>query len=188
MRKALLAAVVAAVPMFVAVPAAHADDTTCTGPSPISGPHDNVVVPAGAFCILFGAEVGGNVKVLAGGILQVFDSSVAGDIQAEPGHLFVELHAGTVVGGDVQLKGSVVGFLSGYTDAVIGGDFQYEENGNFLVAIGGRIGGNVTAVKNTGGGEISGNTIGGNLECKENTPPIAAFGNVVEGETKCPEV
>src|SRR5687767_13811258 len=146
MRKSLLAAAVAAVPMFVAVPSAHAGDTECTGP--LSGPHDNVVVPSGALCGLAGADVSGNVKVFAGGLLVVRESSVAGNVQAEPGHLGVFLASGTVVDGDVHLKGSVPFLFSGVERVVIGGDFQYEENGNPLLAVDSRIGGNVKVEKN----------------------------------------
>jgi hypothetical protein len=189
-RLALLMAALT-VPVLLVAPSATANDTLCTGA--LAGAHDNVIVPDGATCNIAGAQIKGNVKVLAGGSLDVFaPTTIGGSVQADPGHQYVRIWGGAVVVmGDVEVKGGTgapdggtAGYLAG-TD--IRGNFQWEENRIGLNADGGTIGGNVKAEKNAGGGFISGNTIRGNVECKENNPAIGEAGNTIGGDDKCPE-
>ena len=191
MKGFTLLALVLTITVLLVAPTAAANDTLCTGA--LAGEHDNVIVPDGATCNVTGAQIKGNVKVLAGGSLNVFaPTTVGGDIQADPGHRYVRLlGTGVVVMGDVEAKGSIgaldggaAGYLAG-TD--IRGNFEWEENRIGLTATGGTIGGNVKAEKNFGGGDITGNTIGGNVECKENVPEMVEAGNTIGGEDKCPE-
>jgi hypothetical protein len=167
---------------------AGAADTQCVGA--ISGPHDNVVVPRGATCVISNAQIKGSIKVY--GNLDMFAprSTVGGNIDGEPGHGYVRLWSGSaLVQGNVQIKGSTSGIAAGFEpNQEIRGNFQWEENNNRLVAQASIIGGNVKAEKNTGGGFIGpGNNIGNNVECKENTPPIGEGGNIIGGDDKCPE-
>jgi hypothetical protein len=163
-----------------------AGDFVCT--TVAVGTFDNVIVPEGAICDMGPATVRGSVKVF-GGLNVVPPTTIRGSIDGEPGHDFVALLGGAiVVRGSVQLKGSPGAALSGYIAGIqIGGNFQYEENANGLVAQGAIIRGNLKAEKNTGGGTITGNTIRGNLECKENSPPMVEVGNTIGGDDKCPE-
>lgn len=191
MRKKVLfalATLISVAAVLVSAPTAAAGDTVCMGP--LFGAHDNVVVPAPFTCDVFGATIKGNVKVY--GSINVFGpATIGGSLDAEPGHGFVRIFSGNTILGNVQVKGSTAGIAAGFLGGnTIGGNFQWEENNNFLVAFGSTIGGNVKAEKNTGGGFIGGgNTIGGNVECKENTPPIGEGGNNVSGtdRDKCPE-
>lgn len=189
MKGFTLLALVLTITVLLVAPTAAANDTLCTGA--LAGEHDNVIVPEGATCNVDGAQIKGNIKVLAGGALLVIAATtVGGDIQADPGHLYVRLMGtGVVVMGDVELKGaSGVAVVGGYlTGTDIRGNFQWEENRIALVARGGIIGGNLKAEKNSGGGDITGNTIKGNVECKENAPELVEAGNTIGGEDKCPE-
>ena len=108
MKRLTLLALVLSVPVLLVAPNAAANDTLCTGA--LAGAHDNVIVPDGATCTVAGAEIKGNIKVLAGGALDVFaPTTVGGDIQAKPGHQYVRIWGGAVVVmGDVEVKGSVL--------------------------------------------------------------------------------
>jgi hypothetical protein len=197
-------AAVALAGVVAAAPPALAGDTECVGV--VSGVHDNIVVPPGAFCLLEGpATVKGNVKVLGpenglpGGQLLVdgflAPVTVRGNIQSDGGEFVGILGSspliGVAIGGSVQIKKATAvdsGYFSVSPGGVrIRGNFEYEENEAFLVATGANIRGNLKAQKNTGGGEITENVIGGNLECKENVPEMVQAGNTVGGNLKCPE-
>ena len=102
---------------------------------------------------------------------------IGGSVQAEPGHGSLRIFGGTVVAGDVQIKGATsFSFCSGTT---IGGNFQAEENlaaGAFSCTIGGDLQLNKNAFI-----RAFSNTVGGNLQCKENGSALGG-GNAVTGD------
>lgn len=159
---------------------AFADDTICADTF-ITGTHDNVIVPPGTICDS-SAQIMGNVKVF-GGYNAHPGTTVEGNIDGEPDHMYVRLlGADVVVRGNVQLKKAGQSESSGYlAGTVIGGDFHWEDNANYLFALGGTIGGNLVVVKSSGGGEIFGNFIEGNLHCSENDPQPSSGDNNVGG-------
>jgi hypothetical protein len=81
MRRLTLATVAASLVMLVVPPSAMADDTRCVGP--LTGVHDNVVVPEGSVCLLTGAVVRGNIKVLQDASLSSFNNEVGGNIEGD---------------------------------------------------------------------------------------------------------
>ncbi len=197
MKKLTYLAVLVVVAAFPST--AMADDTICANMS-ISGTHDNVIVPAGTFCTPGAAgatTITGSVKVY-GRYNARAGTTIHGNIDGEPGHVWVRLFGlGVVVHGNVQIKQGVntrnagsAGYLTGTR---IDGDFQWEENSMRLLASGGIIGGDLKMEKSDSSsrnlpiGRIFGNTIGGNLQCKENTPPPVGGGNSVTGnmEDQC---
>jgi cytoskeletal protein CcmA (bactofilin family) len=118
---------------------------------------NDVVVRAGATCVLDRVSVDGNVKVMNGGTLRVTDSSIKGDIQGD-GHRDLAVVGGRV-DGNVQVKNGVSATVSGVT---IGGDLQAEDN--------------------AGAQDFSTNKIDGNLQCTGNTSAPTGTGNSVNGD------
>lgn len=79
---------------------AYADDSICTGS--ISGRHDNIVVPPGAFCQVVNGDVRGNIKALENSILVVLSSNVRGSIDGDKAEN-VQLLENTI-SGSIQIK------------------------------------------------------------------------------------
>jgi hypothetical protein len=204
MRTKLRVVVLACVSALVLVipPAAQTGDNDVRCTTVVAGPErGNVVVPSGATCIIFRADVDGNVRVEPGGRLQVLFSTIRGSIQSDGGrmvHVFGDPTGASTVHGDITVKNAPVSSdfhtLRGTT---IKGNVQFEENKVRIEVIANVLllppsvtpnaaEGNMQFYKNTGTGHVSGNTIAGNLQCKDNVPPFVAFGNVVGGNTECP--
>jgi hypothetical protein len=155
---------------------ARADDTRCTGV--LSGVHDNVVVPEGAFCTLVGANVRGNVNVFARATLVAVRSQIGGNVESEFAN-FTDLRGGN----------SVVGSVSVYNSLVWSDICGNEIGQNVIVQYGGRnsglrsglsstfcfprasnrIGGKVHVEKTAMFQDVEGDEIGGDLLILENT-------------------
>jgi hypothetical protein len=98
-----LATLVAVGAGLVLAPGASANDTNCIGS--ITGFHDNVVVPEGATCTIFGAQIKGNVKALEDSILNISGATtVGGSIDADKPDNTQIFGAGNVVRGNIQVK------------------------------------------------------------------------------------
>jgi hypothetical protein len=213
MRKRSLVALVACMAMTIFGPSAAQagdNDVECTGaPQFVVGPQrGNVVVRSGADCIIFRADVDGNVKVEPGGRLQVVFSTIRGSIQSDGGrrvHVTGDPTGASTVHGDITVKNAPVPAVASDFHTVRGttitGNVQFEENkvrvevvANVVLLpfplpplfIPNEAEGNMQFYKNTGTGQVSGNTIEGNLQCKDNAPPFVAGGNAVGGNTECP--
>jgi hypothetical protein len=104
----------------VGIPAAQAAGTDCTadlGDQAVTG---DLVVPAGADCVLGGATVEGSVIVEPGGWLDATSATITGDVVAtDPYGVLID---GTGVGGDISVYASDtrVGFLY-LNDLTVGG-------------------------------------------------------------------
>jgi len=164
------------------------DVTTCMGGSdtPLSGIHDNVIVPSGASCaILPDTLITGNLKVKRGGEVSSFGATIDGNVQSVGG-VDIVIQGGTV-GGDVQIKKST-GRVN--VDGVsIGGYLKIKgSTGNLIDVFFNTVGGDLQLVKNriTLVPFISGNTIGGDLKCSKNSPAPSDAGtsNIVSGDAK----
>jgi hypothetical protein len=171
--------------VLAAVPAARAEDTSCTGP--LSGAiNGNVVVPEGATCSLHDATVTGNVLVGKGARLLMIAGpvTIAGDllgIQCDAVEIHPEELSSTVsIGGSVGLLFCTgqTGLIGYRIDPLVGGLIIH---GNFLCqfnsapcdALRGSIGGNANVSENSGGESVVlGNEIDGNLVCLGNTAVI----------------
>jgi len=180
-----LSAVLLLAVIMPSMPLASADDTICTGGAAgtVTGTHDNVVVPSGAICFIFGATINGNVEAESGALkLNIASSTVTGNIEADGvlGDVIVNV---VTVGGDVQIKnsGGSSSDLVNVVAVTIGGDLEMENNTGF------RVGGWTNLITgnfefngnlSTGGSQpsiVSDNTVGENLECSGNTPVASDF-------------
>ena len=182
---ALSAALLLAVIMS-SMPFTYADDVTiCSGGAAgtVTGTHDNVVVPSGAICFIFGATINGNVEAESGALkLNIASSTVTGNIEADGvlGDVIVNV---VTVSGDVQIKnsGGSPSDLVNVVGVTIGGDLEMENNTGFrvggwtnLITGNFEFNGNIS----TGGSQpsiVSDNTVGENLECSGNTPVASDF-------------
>ena len=153
MSTVLAAAVVAT--GLAAVPAAG-EERVCRG-ALAAATVDNLRVPDGASCRLWGTRVKGTITVGTGARLVATGVRVVGNVQAE-GHRSVILRGGTV-GGSVQLV-------------------QGREATVRLV----RIGGDLQSFENSGTQRFVRNRIDGNLQCKENRRRPLGGGNIVDGQ------
>jgi cytoskeletal protein CcmA (bactofilin family) len=138
------------------------DDGYCTG-SIGAVTVSELIVSKNSICTLNGTRVKGNIKVQSGATLFAYGVSVDGNIQAE-GASRVEVHSGSFVDGDIQLKYSGMAVVSGV-----------------------RINGNLQSFENWGNQSFTSNRIGENLQCKENSPAPTGNSNVVDGnkEDQC---
>jgi hypothetical protein len=169
---------------------AMARETTCAGV--ITGLHDNVVVPPGANCVIFGGEVFGNVKALEDSTITIIDSTVRGNVEGDKAEIvdIFELGGESVVGGNIQAKeGNSYVRVCG--TEMPGGNILVQKFGpNGFVLLGGAFcqnlgGGNTVAKGNINvednvigalapfGLEIADNTIGHNLQVFKNEGPGA---------------
>jgi len=189
MRKRLLLAMVIGLTsaLVVAAPVA-ANDTECGTPPPqepgdpfepevLTGMHDNIVVRSGTLCILEGADVRGNVRVLEGGQVVALDSTVLGSITADPAAgIFMDA---TTVNGNVTGEqeasvfvdfSTVHGNVQTKTDAATGGTGStvhgsYTCDGCFFQDLfDTTVRGNVTVRSAEIGDFMCGNTFGANVE------------------------
>jgi hypothetical protein len=204
MRKGSLLALVACMAMTILGPsAAQAGDNDVQCTTIVAGPQrGNVVVPSGASCLIFRADVDGNVKVEPGGRLQVLFSTIRGSIQSDGGRsvsVFGDPTGPSNVHGNITVKNAPAPALASDFHTVRGttikGSVQFEENKVRVEVVANVVllsvtpnaaEGNMQFYKNTGTGQVSGNTIAGNLQCKDNVPPFVASANVVGGNTECP--
>jgi len=179
-----------------------ADDTVCTSNLGLVTV-DNVFVPAGSVCNLFGTTVTGNVEV-EGALVARADAftgtptTIDGNVQGDPAQVVIVIE-GTVVEGSIQVKLTASLPFEGATNFICGstirGDVQFQDNARIIEIGGGDCGffggsntvdGNVQVEKNTGGASIVGNTIGGDLQCKDNTPAAVDGGQVsIGGNDEC---
>ncbi len=169
---------------LLALPAAQAvaEETSCSG-TLRQVTVDNLVVPQGATCKLYGTRVKGTIKVEYRALLRAEGVIVIGNVQGE-GARSVSVIENSRVGGSVQVKQGGSALVS---DSKVEGDVQYDDNTAPVRVLRSDIGGSVQIVKNFGGVTVRRNVIDGNLQCKENSPAPVGGGNIVGGnkEDQC---
>jgi hypothetical protein len=177
----MLPAVAAALCALPVVPAI-AEEVDCTG-TLRKVTVDNLRVPSGASCKLYGTRVKGTIKVEYRGLLRAEGAMVVGNVQAE-GARSVSVLEGSRIGGSVQVKQGGSALVS---DSRVDGDVQYDENSSPVRVLRTQVGGSIQIVKNYGGVTVRRNTVDGNLQCKENVPAPVGGGNIVGGnkEDQC---
>jgi len=161
---------------------AHGEDYVCYGYAG-SMMVDNLIVPQGVACTLYGTFVKGSIKVEKNAALSASRIYVIGNIQAENAAQ-VDVLSGSDVGGNIQIKQGGGAVIDGVR---IKGDLQFEKNRSGLTVNRNTIGGNLQAFKNSGCLSITQNAIDANLQCKENWPAPTGGGNIVRGnrEDQC---
>jgi hypothetical protein len=156
--------------------------TECnTGPpgnAPLSGTIvGGLVVNAGDFCVLDGANVSGGVQVNSGGILIACGSTINGGIVANgAGNLIVGAEeidcAGTVIHGGVQISDTGPGVIPGAPSIALERSV---------------INGSVHFSGNSGPIAVASNTVAGGLFCSNNAFDLDNEGlsNVITGAIRC---
>jgi hypothetical protein len=171
MRKLILATVAALVVMLVGAPPAAAEETTCVGV--LTGVHDNVVVPKGAFCELTGATVLGNVKALEGAILRMRFDTIGGNVTGT-GAQEMSAHQVTVGG---NYEGDKTEIVTCDTRCTIGGNFTAIEGVVDDPGFDARVGADTTVEGNVQLGKMVGDllvfasTVHGNVQITESFIP-----------------
>jgi hypothetical protein len=148
-------------------------DTVCSG-SMTGAIAGNLVVPLGGSCILYQANVKGDVRVARNASLIVDGleewSSIGGNVQADQCASTL-LQGSVTVGGNVQTQHCTG--TNGFSGPgiKIRGDFQCQNNQGSCEATLGEVEGNVEVYNNGAAvaGDISLNVVGGNLQCQGNT-------------------
>jgi hypothetical protein len=138
MRKSLVAAALAAVSLVsLAVPAlssAAVGNTNCTGDGTMSGTvTSNVTVPAGATCVLYGADLQKNIDVY--GALKTFGPiHFEGNINVHPGGSFAAANWGVTIDKDLAFTDpatySYNGFWGNYSPNIVKGSITYTLDAN----------------------------------------------------------
>ena len=177
-----LAVIGALAGIAVGASAVSAEERTCRGTLG-NITVDNLRVPEGATCTLYGTQVKGTIKVETNATLRAHRIVVIGNVQAENART-VNVDQQSRVGGSIQI---VQSGSASILDTHVNADILFDDNSGRLVAKRNTIGGNLQAFQNTGGVTIARNTIDGNLQCKENNPPPTGGNNVVQGnkEDQC---
>jgi feruloyl esterase len=135
----------------------------------------NLVVPAGAGCMLYQARVSGDVRVMQDATLLVDGreewTSIGGNVTAA-GCVSALLDGSVTVHGDIEIH--ACRSTSGFTGPgiKIHGNFLCQNNRADCKAVLGEIDGNVEISNNKSGAasDISLTAIAGNLQCQQNTP------------------
>jgi hypothetical protein len=183
MRKLGLCVLATAITLGVSAAPAVADDTVCVGP--LSGTHDNVVVPPGANCTLSGAIVKGNVTALRSSSLGTNLSRIGGNIEAHRPRFVGSF--GDTIGGNFSVTGAtgdpgfifppfnVTVFVCG--SSLPNGNIVVKRSMNGTVAVGSLL------------AACPGNTVGkGNIQVEHNfIPPgeaLAVARNTVGGNVQ----
>jgi hypothetical protein len=185
---------------------AAAGGTACTGTLGAVTVDDNLVVPAGAQCVLKGTHVTGNVTVQAGadpgqGLTVNTNATIDGNVMTQTGRstsvqdstiggnykcnqcFYADLN-GSTVGGNFQDNGLMDGIFA--SNNTIGGNVEIHTSLGGGPAVGfsldsNSVGGNFQFSNNSGGPiDISANTIKGNLLCQGNTPDPTGSGNAAK--------
>ncbi len=177
----LLSTVSLAALAAVSAEARAAASTMCSGTltGAIAG---NVIVPAGASCTLYQANVAGNVLVSQNASLLVNGqeewSQIAGTVTATQCASAL-LEGSVTVGKNVVIQGCAG--TSGFSGPgiKIRGNFLCQNNQGACEATLGEVDGNAQILNNgsAAASDVSLNAIGGNLQCLNNTPtPTHALG------------
>jgi hypothetical protein len=175
---------VAAITAAFASPAGASAPTECHGV--VSGTVDgNLVVPDGAWCILAGAQIHGNVSVGtgawlhsvggAGGATTTIDGNVNGsDVQ------WVLLQYSTKLGGNFNIDGARSGRTGFDINVHVGGNAMILGNAGYTFVDAAIVDRNVDVEGGSGGVEVEWNRVGGNETVSSNVPTtLSVYGNQV---------
>jgi hypothetical protein len=208
MKKQLALAVLVLTILLVGAPTVRADDTLCVGL--LTGPHDNIVVPPGAVCLLHafvrgnvkalensqliivGSDVRGNIQGDKAARVDVFRTSVGGNIQIKEGVssiFFHEVVFNTLSDGNIEIEKNNVAGIQVFGNTLHKGTIKVEENVTqlFLDIRFNEVPQNLQVFKNRSRGNqfVQDNTVGENLQCFENAQPFVGGPNTakkIEGQ------
>lgn len=160
MRRAILTIAAAAALLLTAAPPASAGETRCVGTLG-PGTVDNLLVPSGGTCRLFGTQVRGNVRVEADARFDASSADIAGNVDCEraPANSSqCRLRNRTRVGGSIKL---LEGVTSSTSDGVrIDGDVTCDRCRRSDLGSGTEVGGDVQVKEATEGSVNTGGSPG----------------------------
>ena len=137
-------------------------------------------VPPGAYCLLAGTTVTGNVIVSSGATLVAGGVHIGGSVQARKAKSI-----SVIV--DSRVRGSVRVELSAravVTESRVGGSIRLTSNRGPVNVGRARVEGDVQLVANVGRSTVARNDVGGDLQCTANRPRPTGGSNRVEGEKR----
>ena len=135
--------------------------------------YNNVVVPAGARCLLTGTRLIGNLELQVGASVDTVNAVIDGNLSAD--------RSGPVQVYDGQFNGSIQ-VRRGQSVVVFGtrlnGSVQLDDNIGPLWLQSLRLDGNIQLDNNRGPASLNGNVANGNLQCTGNQPAPTGAGNL----------
>lgn len=189
-RSLILAGIVIALMVFPSLPAGWAkEETSCAGGFAgriTSGTFENVVVPEGAACFIFGSVRIDNITVEQKAELHIFGGVVvAGNLHsAGADHVVINPSRGgrNAVAGNVEIKDSI--HVTTLSALAVGGNVELQGNVGLVTVTSDSVGGNVRVDDSQGGASIDQNVVLGNLQCKDNSSPFTLGTNYVVGNSE----
>ena len=134
--------------------------------------YQNIVVPAGAHCVLLGTSLTGNLELRTGASLEASNVTMDGNLLGvSAGGIRV---TGGRVGGSVQVEKSQALALGG---TVVEGSVYLDANAGFIGLQDLRVTGDIQLTDNRGGASINRTVAGGDLECEGNLFTPSGGGN-----------
>lgn len=191
MRRAILTIAAAAALLLTAAPPASAGETRCVGTLG-PGTVDNLLVPSGGTCRLFGTQVRGNVRVEADARFDASSADIAGNVDCEraPANSSqCRLRNRTRVGGSIKL---LEGVTSSTSDGVrIDGDVTCDRCRRSDLGSGTEVGGDVQVKEATEGSVNTGGSpgaarlsVGGDVELLASRGGLTLFNTDVRATSR----
>jgi hypothetical protein len=139
-----------------------------------------VRVPAGAYCVLAGTTVGGNVVVARDATLVAGGVRIRGSVHALRAKS-VSVIVQSRVGGSVRVERS---YRAVVTDSTVTGSVRLASNRGPVTVTETRVGADVHLVSNVGRSRIWRNAVAGDLACTANKPSPTGGANEVDGRKR----
>jgi hypothetical protein len=137
-------------------------------------------VPPGAYCLLAGTTVRGNVVVSRAATLVAGGVRIGGDVHARKAKS-VSVIVESRIGGTVQVDASARAVV---TESRVAGSIRLRWNRGPVSVARARVEGDVQLVSNVGRSKVSRNNVAGDLRCTANRPPPTGGANIVQGENR----
>jgi hypothetical protein len=139
-----------------------------------------VRVPAGAYCVLAGTTVQGNVVVARNATLVAGGVRIRGTVQAQRARS-VSVIVESRVGGSVRVERSARAVVS---ESIVAGSVRLTSNRGPVTVTESEIGADVQLVSNVGRSRIWRNIVDGDLVCTSNKPRPLGGANEVNGRKR----
>ena len=139
-----------------------------------------VRVPAGAYCVLAGTTVQGNVIVARNATLVAGGARIRGTVSGQRAKS-VSIIVDSRVGGSVRVEHSARAVV---TESTVAGSVRLTSNRGPVTVSESRVGADVQLVSNVGRSRIWRNAIDGDLVCTSNRPGPTGGANEVDGRKR----
>jgi hypothetical protein len=163
----------------VQTPSAAPGERICRGTIG-AGTVARVRVPAGAYCVLAGTTVQGNVVVARNATLVAGGVRIGGTVQAQRAKS-VSVIVESRVRGSVRVERSARVVV---TESTVAGSVRLASNRGPVTVTESRVGADVQLVSNVGRSRIWRNAVDGDLVCTSNKPRPTGGANEVDGRKR----